>query len=402
MRRFGQAVLTVLFFWQGVAADQHQAVPPRIVAYYTSWSIYGLQYFVPGIPAQQITHLNYAFFNISETGECLLGDEVADTQYLYPGDNASDPLRGNFRQLQLLKAQHPHLKILMSIGGWTYSAPFSQVASTPAGRARFARSCVEMMLRYGFDGLDIDWEFPVSGGLGQTQEQPADKENFTLLLAALREQLNVASAGSNTRYLLTIAAPAVTPFYNQIEIDQIHPYLDWINLMSYTFHGGWSEMTNHHAALYLPSDDPDHPQASVDTAVQVYLGAGVPAAKLVIGIPFYAHTWGGVPPTNNGLYQPFSSLPEGQWSVGILDQKELQRRYLPTALRYWDDEAQVPWLYDPIMQVMISYEDEQSIAAKAAYVHDNGLGGMMIWELAYDTADHALLNAIYTSLHSPN
>lgn len=389
-------IFLILLYSQAAQADAPQ---PRVVAYYTSWSVYGLQYFVTDIPAALITHLNYAFFDISETGECRLGDEWADTEYWYPDDKESYSLHGNLGQLQRLKASYPHLKTLMSIGGWTSSAHFSTVASTPENRLRFARSCVEMMQRYSFDGLDIDWEFPVSGGLGQTDDQPDDKPNFTLLLAALREELNAASVERSEPYLLTIAAPAVTPFYDNLAIDQIHPYLDWINLMTYSFHGGWSAITNHHAALYLSPNDPDEIKASVDTAVQVYLAADVPPNKLVIGIPFYAQVWGEVSNNNGGLYQPFGSLPEGRWSVGIMDQKEVKAATLPTTLRYWDATAQVPWLYNPETQIMISYEDEQSISAKAQYIQAHQLGGMMIWELAYDDADHRLLKAIFSSLH---
>ena len=156
----------------------------RIVGYYSSWSIYGHQYFVTDIPAGKLTHINYAFFDISQDGECALGDELADVQFRYPGDPENLPLYGNIRQLNLLRETNPDLKIMMSIGGLTWSSGFSDVALTDDSRQSFVLSCVEMMARYGFDGIDVDWEFPVSGGLGGGR--PEDKGNFTLLLAEFR------------------------------------------------------------------------------------------------------------------------------------------------------------------------------------------------------------------------
>jgi chitinase len=373
------------------------------VGYFTSWGIYARQYFVTDIPAQELTHINYAFINVSEQGECILGDEWADTGYLYPGDLESESLRGNFKQLQLLKQAHPDLQILMSVGGWMWSEHFSDAALTTDSRALFVRSCVDFMLTYGFDGIDIDWEFPVSGSLYEDSNRPEDRDNFTQLLAEFRVQLDAQQARDGREYLLTIATPAKPQFYANFDLAAIHPYLDWINVMTYTFHGGWSPITNHHAALYASSADPSEDeivrqQFNVDATVQAYLAAGVPAHKIVVGVPFYAHGWSGVSDIQHGLYQPFTGLPDATWGDGIYDYRDLETNYVGVYQRYWDAEASVPWLYSPADQIMISYEDPQSLRAKAGYVRDQGLGGIMIWELSYDNDSGTLLSTVYEQL----
>lgn len=354
----------------------------KIVGYYTSWSIYGRAYFVHDIPADKLTHINYAFFNISPGGVCVLGDEWADTQFSYPDDSATDTLRGNFKQLNLLKEKHPHVQTLMAIGGWTWSGRFSDVALTAQSREKFGRSCVEMMVRYGFDGLDIDWEYPGGGGLETNKARPEDTENFTLLLAELRRQLDAQGAQDDRHYLLTIAAPAGTQT-KQIQLDQIHQHLDWINVMTYDFYGSWSRQTGFNAPLYAPDAD-SNPNLNAHAALQVYLAAGIPPAKLLMGTAFYGRGWAKVPETNGGLFQPFDGLPAGTWEAGVYDFKDLAANYLTTYTRYWDDKALVPWLYNADTGVMISYDDAESLGRKAEYIVQNGLGGAMIWELSGD------------------
>ncbi len=381
-----------------IARAQTDSPEYRVVGYYTAWSLYARQYFVTDVPADKLTHINYAFINISRQGECVLGDEGADIQYPYPNDPENAPFRGNFRQLLLLKEEYPHLKVLMSIGGWTWSGHFSGAARTEESRRIFVQSCITLMAQYGFDGIDVDWEFPVSGGL--YDGLPEDKVNFTLLLAEFRRQLDEQGAPIGRHYLLTIAAPAPEHIYSNLELDQIHPYLNWINIMAYDFHGGWNTVTNHGSPLFTPSNDPDPSSAddNADAVIQAYIEAGVPADKIVIGVPFYGRGWGGVPPENNGLYQPFESFPPGTWNIGVFDFSDLQDNYLGWYSRYWDAEARSSWLYNPRTEIMITYEDPESLLAKAAYVREYGLGGMMFWELSNDDDEHTLLTTIHEAL----
>jgi chitinase len=173
---------------QTKAEDDGGTTPPlgkKIVAYYTAWSTYGRNYQVADIDGSKITHLNYAFANV-QNGEIVVGDTYADLDKAFPGDCwEAGCKRGNFNQLQKLKQKYPHLKTLISVGGWTWSGNFSDAAMTEASRTKFANSALKFVREYGFDGVDIDWEYPVGGGL--TPGKPEDKQNFTLLMKKLRE-----------------------------------------------------------------------------------------------------------------------------------------------------------------------------------------------------------------------
>lgn len=376
----------------------------RVIGYFAAWGVYGRDYHVADVPAHLLTHINYAFANISDDGRCVLGDPYADTDKAYPGDSWDEGAkRGSFHQLAILKQAHPHLKTLISVGGWTWSAKFSDVALTPASRATFATSCVDFMIEHGFDGIDIDWEYPVGGGLPSNVTRPEDKQNYTLLLQELRSRLDARGASDGRSYLLTIAAPAGPSTIANMPASDMHAHLDWINLMTYDFHGGWSPMTNFHAPLAASSTDPSPDPATrdhlnVQSAVQAYRNAGVPADKLVVGVPFYGRGWASVAPQGNGLYQSFSGLPQGTWEAGVFDYHDLAAHYVPTYTRTWHDEARVPWLYDAGSGIMISYEDPESIGHKTAYVRSEGLGGVMFWELSGDTSGNDLLHAIVDGL----
>lgn len=379
--------------------DGGSPTPPpagqRIIGYFTAWSVYGRDYHVPDIPADSLTHINYAFANISADGRCALGDPYADIDKFYDGDSwDAGALRGSFHQLLLLKAAHPHVRTLISVGGWTWSGRFSDVAATPAARQSFAASCVEFMTRYGFDGIDLDWEYPVSGGLDSNTTRPEDRANYTLLLRELRSQLDARGAADEAHYLLTIAAPAGPATMPNLEMAAIGDTVDWINLMTYDFHGGWDTRTGFNAPLYPASSDPDDHRLNADSAVQSYLDAGVPPTKLVLGVPFYGRGWSGVGATNDGLYQGATGLPTGTWEAGVFDYQDLVQNYLPSYGRHFDAETRVPWLYDPSTRIMISYDDPESLAIKAGYVADHGLGGVMFWELSGDDDADSLIHAL--------
>jgi chitinase len=386
----------------------HAQDPPRndqrIIGYFTEWSVYQRKYNVPDIPADKLTHINYAFARIVG-GECAIHDSYAAIDKFYDGDKwDAGYLRGNFHQLQKLKKKHPHLKTLISVGGWTLSSPFSDVALIKETRAKFAKSCVAFMVKYGFDGVDIDWEYPVSGGEPGNKTRPEDKPNYTLLLAELRRQLDEQGKSDKRSYLLTIAAPAGPKTFANLELDKIHAHLDWINLMTYDFHGGWSPLTNFNAPLYPSSKDPTPDETirkyfNADSAVKAYLKAGVPADKLVLGVPLYGRGWGGVKNINDGLYQPpVKNLPQGTWEAGVFDYKDLAKNYVGKFKRFWHDEAKVPWLFDEKKGIMISYDDAESLRIKAEYVKQHKLGGVMFWELSADDNQATLLNSLYGAL----
>ncbi len=225
-----------------------------MIAYYPGWATYDRNYQVADIDAEKVTHINYAFANIAN-GEVVVGDVYADTDKAFPGD-CWEPgcKRGNFNQLNKLKQKHPHLKTLISVGGWTWSNNFSDVALTDASRTKFADSAVRFIREWGFDGVDLDWEYPVEGGL--VDGRPEDKRNFTLLLKKVRQKLDEAGKQDGKEYLLTIASGANPNYVKNTELDQVQAQLDWINIMTYDFHGGWENVSGNNAPLYFDPIDP--------------------------------------------------------------------------------------------------------------------------------------------------
>jgi len=372
-----------------------------VIGYYPSWAA-NRGVFLKDIPYGKLTHINYAFSNVSASGECISGNLAADTGRMYTAENSitgkddSNKLsfHGNFNQLLELKKQYPHLKVLISIGGWTWSGNFSKAAKDDDSRKRFSNSCADLYLKqYAgvFDGLDIDWEYPVSGGL--TTGTADDRDNYTFLLKEIRSQLNELGEKENKHFLLSIAAPANPSAIQNFDLNGIISSVDWINIMAYDFHGTWENSTNFNAPLFWSENDPSSSSLNVDAAVQAYLNAGVPSEKLVLGVPFYGKGWAGVGASNHGLYQPAKGAAPGTYEPGSFDFNDLQQHYLPDWESFWSDDAYVPWLYDSTRQIFISYDDERSLAAKAGYARDQGLAGVMIWEVSQ--GNESLFAAIY-------
>ncbi len=254
------------------------------------------------------------------------------------------------------------------------------------------------MKDYGFDGVDIDWEYP--GGGGMAPGRPEDTSNFTALLAALRTELDVAGRQDGKSYLLSIAAPAGPSNVGKLQLAQIHPLLDYINIMTYDFHGSWETTTNFNSPLYAATDDPssDRSTLNTDAAVKSYLAGGVPSNKVVLGAAFYGHGWSGVGGQNKGLYQAATGIPQGTWEAGTFDYHDLVANYIPTYTRSVHPQAKTPWLYSAQTGIMISYDDPESLALRGQYVNDNKLGGVMFWELSGDDAQHSLLTSLRSSL----
>jgi chitinase len=351
--------------------------PRRVVGYFAAWApAHGYQ--VGDIPAGKLTHVNYAFAVIKE-GRCAAR-----------GANSSE----HFAQLRALKQKHPRLRTLISVGGWADSGAFSDAALTDASRQTFARSCAEFVHEHGFDGVDIDWEYPGGGGADKTRGRPEDTKNFTLLLADLRRALDAQGKADGTRhYLLTIAAPASPRQYQRMELGEIHKSLNWINLMTYDMAGEWSRLTDFHAPLYAADEKGEGPSA--DACVRGYLAAGVPPDKLLLGVPFYGRAWAGVKDVGHGLHQPHAAKPPRPPGGGGFAYRSLAANYIDkSARRFWDDRAKAPWLFDEESGVMITYDDPQSLRLKVAYVREKHLGGIMIWELSEDDERSTLLNAV--------
>ncbi|MFD3261510.1 glycosyl hydrolase family 18 protein [Paenibacillus lentus] len=405
----------------------------KIIGYYTSWGAYERNYNVTDIDGSKVTHINYAFADICwngrhgnpdptgpnpvtwtcqdevgsinvPNGTIVLGDPWIDAQKSFPGDTWDKPLKGNLGQLIKLKQQNPGLKTLISVGGWTWSNRFSDVAANAQTRENFANSAVDFLRKYQFDGVDLDWEYPVSGGLAGNSVRAEDKQNYTLLLQKVREKLNAAGAADGKTYLLTIASGAGPSFAQNTELANIATIVDWINIMTYDFNGGWQTISAHNAPLY---HDPAAAAAGVPNAstfyvaagVQGHLDAGVPASKIVLGMPFYGKGWANCGNSGNGQYQNCSGVSNGTWESGVFDFSDLESKYINKNgyTRYWNDAAKVPYLYNASNRTYISYDDVESFGHKTSFIKSKGLGGAMFWEFSSDR-NKTLLNKLASDL----
>lgn len=345
----------------------------KIAGYYISWGAYGRHYTPRNIDATKFTHIIYAFANIDK-GEVTLGDAAADPR--------------NFTELRQLKSQNDRLKTLIAVGGWAGSIHFSDIAATAERRKLFSDSAVAFLRHYGFDGIDVDWEYPVAGGREDNSRRPEDRENFTFLLQALRTALDAAGGTDGKRYLLTIAAGGSDEYVDNTELRKIAGTVDWLGLMSYDFAGPWSKASGHNAPLFADpaNPSPEGARNTVAAAVMRYLEAGVPPRKLLLGLPLYGRTWRGCNPRNNGEYQECTGPAKGTWEDGVLDYQDIAAHYLPNHafVRHFNQAARVPLLFAATSGQFISYDDVESFRDKVSFLKERGLGGVMYWEITAD------------------
>lgn len=383
-----------------------------LVGYLPQWGVYGRDYTVRSVErsgaAERLDVLIYAFAAIGPDLRATLTDPHADLRMAYNAAGSVDGkaddvgagiLRGSFNQLRKLKARHPQLKVVLAIGGWSGSEHFSDAALSTESRRVFATSCIDLAIGGAFapdlnapgvfDGIDIDWEFPGAPGASK-RFRAEDGANFTALLVELRAQLDRRGAVDGRRYLLSAALPAAQALYAHIELGRIHPPLDHINLMAYDFAGAWDRRTGHLAALFA-----DAPADCVDRAVRDHLAAGIPAAKLMLGVPFYGRGWNGVEPgaRGDGMGQAASGPAVGPNAPGADDVRSLAS--LPASFTAFHDTVRgAAWRYDPALRMLWSYDDPVVLRQKRDYATMMGLGGMMAWELSGDDAAGSLIRTL--------
>ncbi|GGK88143.1 glycoside hydrolase family 18 protein [Mangrovihabitans endophyticus] len=389
----------------------------RKVGYFTQWGIYGRNFPLARVQtsgaAARLTHLNYAFSDVTADGVCASADPWADWQTPFPAadsvdgvaDQAGQPLAGNLNQLAELKKKNPRLRVLISLGGWTLSAHFSDAAATPAARRKLVSSCVDLWLRGDlpglapgvaagiFDGIDLDWEWPGSDGNAGNAIRPEDKQNFTALAAEFRRQLD----GLGRHYDLTAFLPAAPAKIEAgFQADKIFKYLDFGTVQGYDFHGSWEPRTNQQSALRVPAGAPDDPDFSITTTIDAWLSRGAPRRQLVLGIPYYGQGWTGV---SGGLFGTATGPAPGTFAAGTEDWKVLKHLSAQGYALHRDWRSGFAYLYDGT--TFWTYDDPVQILQKTAYIRTKGLGGAMMWSLDGDDSSATLTKTVSAGLWTP-
>ena len=413
-------IIFIVLFQLSITAQKRE-----IVAYYPEWGPALKNYYVKNIEisgsANKITVLNYAFIEPAPDSSgnitAKFMNPYQDYQKIYSADSSIDGiaddstqlLRGQFNQLKKLKAMHPELKIVISIGGWTGSTWYSDAALTPQSRENFVNDCIDKFI-YGnlprahntggngvaagiFDGFDIDWEFPVIGGDEGIHHNKNDRENLSELIILLRKKLDGLKPG----FLLTAAIPARGGDLYKFNLKKDQESMNWFNIMTYDFHGSWDKKSDHHTNLFSSSADTIFPGIKESLAGSVlYLidSIGISPQKIVPGAAFYGRGWKIADSTNNGLYQP-GSVASGVSESGFNDYKEFPA-LMKSGYKYnWDNEAMAPYLYSSKDSTFWTFDDPVSVALKTRFTYSHNLRGLMFWEISGDDSVGTLVNTIY-------
>ena len=465
MKHYYRLLFLLLFPLLALAQPAHGK---KVVGYYAQWSIYARDFNVPKIDGSKLTHLNYSFYGTTydpahpENTKLKCLDTYADYEHMEGGIPWDAPVKGNFYDLMKLKEKYPHLKILISVGGWTKGQDLSPIAASPVARAALATDMANFIVTYPFiDGFDIDWEYPLSGGTDGTEivngapvppqkYSPDDNKNLVLLLKAMRQampnKLVTIAAGNNVRNVAKqYLGPNNRSQYGMTE--DISTYCDYITYFGYDFGGNWYDKTCYNAPLYSSgnTNDPLYgatQSESLDELTNQYLNViGFPANKLIMGLPFYGKKFDNVATNStNGLFVAAPRYvvpgctnpqnPTGTWdgsgaceksgsieicdlvgnpvtnSHAYLDPNTMQVTASAASagwVRYFDNTTKVPYLYNATRKEFISYEDKQSMDLKVQYIKSKNLAGGMIWELSQDTrgsVPNSLLNQVDTSFGS--
>lgn len=340
-----------------------QIQPYKIIAYATGPAETIKQY-----PVNKLTHIIYSFLKIQN-----------DTLTFH-----NEEQRNSLQQLVKLKKDRPGLKIMVSVGGWSGCSFCSELFAAAAQRQNFARTTVALFKQYDIDGLDLDWEYPAIEGYPGHKYDAGDKNNFTELIKALRQEMG-------NDYLLTFAAGGFVKYLEQsVDWDAVMPLVDFVNLMTYDLVGGYATVTGHHTLLqdYMPN------QESTSKCVNWLLDKKVSAGKLIIGAAMYARVWENVPDINHGLYQP------GKFKRGVAF-SDFANYFSDTSgyTYYWDKKAKAPYQYNQTQQLFATFDDRRSIKAKTKFIRKKKLGGIMFWELAQDLKTGGIVDEISKRLH---
>ncbi|TCD65253.1 hypothetical protein EIP91_002917 [Steccherinum ochraceum] len=340
-------------------------------AYFTNWGIYGANFQPTDITPGDLTHILYAFADVSpDTGSITLTDSYADEQKHFPGDSwdeTGNNLYGCLKQLYLLKLANRNLKVTLSIGGWTYSQSGHFNFVTDAGkRATFVSSALQLVEDYGFDGIDLDFEYPANTAQGQ---------GFADLLTALRTGFDsyAKSKGDSVPYLITAAVPAGSANYGFLSVAQMDKALSYWNLMAYDYAGSWLTYADNQANLYGGA----RTGVSTDAAVKFYTSNGATAGKINMGIPLYGRAF----EATAGIGQSYNGIGPGTIEAGIYSYSVLPLAGAQVFENLTDVSS---YSYDSAKKELVSYDTPHIVQLKAQYVASKGLAGTMFWDLSTD------------------
>ncbi|CAH1185079.1 unnamed protein product [Phyllotreta striolata] len=363
----------------------------NVVCYYGSWAYYrrGNGKFAPAnINPKLCTHLIYSFLGVQSDGRIYHLDERLDVE------------EKNLKNCVDLKRSNRNLKVLVAVGGWNNSKNFGAVAASSAARARFVRTSLELLDKFGLDGLDIDWEYPTQ----REGSSPDDYRNFITLLKELNGALKPRGL------LLTVAVSASPSIVNtSYDVPKLSKYVDLINVMAYDFHGSWNDVTGHNAPLYPSSRETGaQRELNVNAAISNWIARGAAPGKLVLGIPTYGRTFRLSSRRNASLGAPASGPGDrGKYTgeSGNLGYNEIVELKKEGGWTYvWDDEQKVPHLYKE--DQWVGFDDSRSVVEKVRYAQRGGLAGIMVWAIDTDDflgvsgTEFPLLKSIVTSLRS--
>ena len=396
----------------------------RNVMYYGDWSIYGGQgnYFPKDMPADQYTHINFAFVDMDSNGDLLLPDQdAAFASGVGSGHEWGSQLGGIIPALAALREKNPNIKTGISLGGWSKSGDFSKVAADPIKRAKYVKNVMQFLKYTDMDFIDVDWEYPNSvrqpdlvdnkNDEGTPNAGPQDRENYLTLMQDLRNALDKQGAEIGKTYELSTAIHgAKEKLEEHMDVKRLFDIIDFGNVMTYDLHGAWDEKAGHQTALYTNPNDPT--SYSIDAVVDYLLGKNIDPKKIVIGAAFYTRGWDtvekGGDASRPGLFQPASATNKdadgtaskganneapaaigdggrmsGVWSYRSIDKLKAQ---MPDLKEYWDEEAQAPFMYSESTKDFYTFDNVRSVTAKAEYGKKHQLGGMISWMASQDKA----------------
>ncbi|CAJ0546179.1 Ff.00g096520.m01.CDS01 [Fusarium sp. VM40] len=348
-----------------------RGVAKRNILYFTNWGTYGANFQPQDLPVKEITHVLYSFANVNaKDGSVVSSDSYADINRVYAGDvkEQGKNVYGCVKQLYLLKKKNRNLKVLLSIGGFNGSPALASGVSTQAGRQRFVATAVKLITDWGFDGIDIDWEYPANA---------QEARNYVSILSGVRKALDNYSTTNklNYHFLLTVATSAGAGNYNIMNMKGMDAWLDAWHLMAYDYSGPWDSTTGHQANVFASKNWPLTTKLSTDKALNDYIAAGVPPKKILMGMPLYGRSFS----KTDGFGKSYSGMAGN--SEGIYLLKELPR---PGAKTSYNADLIASYTYDSKKRELVTMDDLKSGQAKAGYINERGLGGAFYWEASGD------------------